>query len=285
MVKIHTDQKDYEGMRKAGKVAAMILDDIINIIEPGMTTLQIDDFCHKKVLEYNSIPACLDYNSGHSCPFPNTVCTSLNHVVCHGVPNKKDILKSGDIINVDITVIVDGWHGDHSRMYYVGEPSPLAKKLCKITYECMMLGIEQVKPGNTLGDIGYAIQEYAEKNHFSVVRDYCGHGIGKVFHDDPNVLHYGKQGGGMVIKEGMFFTIEPMINAGIHDTEPKNHTKAADIERKIAGWVDDWTVVTKMNKMTGKRALSAQFEHSLGVTSTGFEIFTISPTGRSSPPY
>ena len=249
MITIHTEE-DFIKMRKAGKLASEILDYIGDFVKPGITTNRLNDLCHNKIIENGAIPAPLNYRG-----FPKSICTSINHVVCHGIPSEK-ILQNGDIINIDVTVIVDGWHGDSSRMYYAGESSIKARRLCEATFEAMMLGIEQVKPGNSLGDIGFAIQSYVEKLGFSVVRDYCGHGIGKVFHAEPNVVHYGKKGSGIILEEGMFFTIEPMINAGKYETILSKH--------------DDWTVSTR------DKSLSAQFEHTVGVTKNGYEIFTIS---------
>lgn len=249
MITIHTEE-DFIKMRKAGKLASEILDYIGDFVKPGITTNKLNDLCHNKIIENGAIPAPLNYRG-----FPKSICTSINHVVCHGIPSEK-ILQNGDIINIDVTVIVDGWHGDSSRMYYAGEPSIKARRLCEATFEAMMLGIEQVKPGNSLGDIGFAIQSYVEKLGFSVVRDYCGHGIGKVFHAEPNVVHYGKKGTGIILEEGMFFTIEPMINAGKYETILSKH--------------DNWTVSTR------DKSLSAQFEHTVGVTKNGYEIFTIS---------
>lgn len=263
-IKIHTSE-DFEGMRKAGRLAAEILDFIIPYVEPGVTTNYLNQLCHDKILGNNAVPAPLGYKG-----YPKSICTSVNHVVCHGIPDDKK-LQEGDIVNIDVTVIVDGWHGDTSRMYLVGEVPIKAKRLVQVTYDAMMMGIEQIKPGATVEDIGYAIQSYAEKNNFSVVRDYCGHGLGKVFHDAPNILHYGRpkekrfRGEEIVLQEGMFFTVEPMINAGKHET-------------KLSKF-DGWTVTTK------DRSLSAQFEHSIGVTKDGFEIFTASPRGFSHPPY
>ena len=257
-VTIHS-KEEFEKMRHAGKLAAQVLDHITEFVKPGVTTNKLNEICHKMTLDNNAIPAPLNYKG-----FPKSICTSINHVVCHGIPDDKK-LKDGDIVNIDVTVIVDGYHGDTSRMYYVGTPSIKAKRLVEVTYQAMMLGIEQVKPGATLGDIGHAIQEYAENHNFSVVRDYCGHGIGKVFHAEPNVLHYGKPGAGMVLKEGMFFTIEPMLNAGKKETKLSTH--------------DNWTVTTR------DRSLSAQFEHTLAVTKDGYEIFTSSPKGWLCPPY
>lgn len=257
-ITIHS-KEEYQKMRESGALAASILDFIMPYVEPGITTQELDKLCHDKIIENNAIPAPLNYKG-----FPKSICTSVNHVICHGIPGSKK-LKDGDTINIDVTVILDGWHGDTSRMYYVGKPSIKAKRLCQVTYDAMMLGIAQVKPGATTGDIGHAIQVYAEAEGFSVVRDYCGHGLGRVFHTEPSILHYGKPGGGIELKEGMFFTVEPMINVGGHGT--------------ILSSFDGWTVTTR------DKSLSAQFEHSLAVTSDGFEIFTKSPTGLDFPPY
>ena len=258
-ITIHSSE-DFVKMRKAGKLAAEILDYITPFVEVGVTTNYLNDLCHKKIIENNAIPAPLNYRG-----FPKSICTSVNHVICHGIPSDK-ILKNGDILNIDVTVIVDGWHGDTSRMYFVGnDVSIKAKKLTQITYECMMMGIEKVKPEIHLGEIGFVIQNYAEKHGFSVVRDYCGHGIGKVFHAEPSVLHYGKKNSGILLKEGMFFTIEPMINVGTFETLLSKH--------------DGWTVTTR------DKSLSAQFEHTIGVTKDSFEIFTASPKGLDFPPY
>ncbi|WP_138379739.1 type I methionyl aminopeptidase [Luteithermobacter gelatinilyticus] len=256
-IKLH-DPKDFEGMRKAGRLAAETLDFITPHIQPGVTTEELDRLCHDFITSHGAIPAPLNYRG-----FPKSICTSVNHVVCHGIPGPKK-LKSGDILNIDVTTIVDGWYGDTSRMFFVGEPSVKAKRLVDITYDCLMKGIEVVRPGATLGDIGHAIQTYAESQRCSVVEIFCGHGLGRVFHDAPNVLHYGRPGEGAVLKEGMFFTIEPMINLGRPDV-------------KILK--DGWTAVTR------DKSLSAQFEHSLGVTSDGCEIFTLSPKGWTKPPY
>ena len=239
----------FEGMRKAGKLAAQTLDFITPYVKVGVTTQELDQLCHKFILDHGAIPAPLGYRG-----YPKSICTSINHVVCHGIPGDKK-LWDGDILNIDVTVIVDGWHGDTSRMFTVGKVGVRAAKLIDTTYEAMMRGIEVVRPGATLGDIGYAIQSFAEKQGFSVVRDFCGHGLGKIFHSAPNVVHYGKPGQGLELKEGMFFTIEPMINAGRYDV-------------KILA--DGWTAVTR------DKSLSAQFEHSLGVTANGYEIFTLS---------
>lgn len=257
-ITIHNEQ-DFTKMRAAGKLAAEILDFIGDFVKAGVTTDELNKLCHDKIVENGAIPAPLNYKG-----FPKSICTSINHVVCHGIPNEKP-LKDGDIVNIDVTVILEGWHGDTSRMFYVGEPSIKAKRLVQVTYEAMMLGIAQVKPGAHLGDIGFAIQNYVEKLGFSVVRDYCGHGIGKIFHAEPNVVHYGKKGDGIVLKEGMFFTVEPMINAGKYETILSKH--------------DGWTVTTR------DKSLSAQFEHTIGVTKDGCEIFTASPIGRDFPPY
>jgi len=255
---IHS-QDDMEKMRAAGRLAAEVLDSVTPMVQPGITTGELNDYCHDMILAAGAIPAPLNYRG-----FPKSICTSVNHVVCHGIPSELK-LKDGDIVNIDVTVIVDGWHGDTSRMYFVGEPSIRAKRLVQITYESMMLGIEQVKPGNTVGDIGHAIQVYAEKHGFSVVRDYCGHGVGKIFHMAPSILHYGEPGEGIVLREGMFFTVEPMINVGHWATILNKH--------------DGWTVTTR------DKSLSAQFEHTLAVTATGFEIFTQSSKGWFTPPY
>lgn len=256
---IHT-AADAEKMRAAGKLAAEVLDFVTDKVYPGVTTNHLNNLCHDFIIQHGAIPAPLNYRG-----FPKSICTSVNHVVCHGIPDEKK-LHEGDIVNIDVTVILDGWYGDTSRMYWVGEKMPvMAKRLTQVTYEAMMLGIEKVKPGTTLGDIGHAIQTHAEKHGYSVVRDYCGHGIGKVFHTLPNVLHYGKPGKGMVLEEGMFFTIEPMINVGHYETKLSAH--------------DGWTVTTR------DRSLSAQFEHTVGVTADGVEIFTASPRGWNCPPY
>ena len=249
---------DFEGMRRAGRLAAETLDYITPYVKPGVTTGEIDHLCHEFIVRHNAVPAPLDYRG-----FPKSTCTSANHVVCHGIPGDK-VLKDGDILNIDVTVILDGWFGDTSRMYYVGKVGVKAKRLVDITFEALWKGIEQVKPGATLGDIGHAIQSFAEGHRFSVVRDFCGHGIGRVFHDAPNVMHYGRAGEGTELREGMFFTIEPMINAG----KP---------EVKVLG--DGWTAVTKDKK------LSAQFEHTIAVTADGYEVFTASPAGHDRPPY
>ena len=232
-----------------------MLDYITPFVVHGVTTEQLDKLCHDYIVDVqDAIPAPLNYAPDGHTPYPKSICTSINQQICHGVPSEK-MLKNGDIVNIDITVIKDGYHGDTSRMFYVGDPSAQAKRLCELTYQAMWLGINKVKPGATLGDIGHAIQTFAEKSGYSVVREFCGHGIGKVFHEDPQVLHYGKAGAGLTLQAGMMFTIEPMINAGKCD---------------IRQMSDGWTIVTK------DRSLSAQWEHTLLVTETGFEVMTLS---------
>ena len=239
-------------MRIAGRLAAEVLDMIGAHVKPGVTTEELDRICHDYIVNVQgTIPANVGYRG-----YPKTLCTSVNNVICHGIPNEAKVLKDGDIVNIDVTVIKDGWHGDTSRMYYVGTPSVMARRLVEVTREAMWRGIRAVKPGATLGDVGNAIQEYAESERFSVVREYCGHGIGKVYHDEPQVLHYGKPGQGLVLKPGMTFTIEPMINEGTR------YTKVLP---------DGWTVVTK------DRKLSAQWEHMIAVTEDGVEVLTLSP--------
>lgn len=241
--------QEFEKMRVAGRLAAEVLEMIGPYVKSGVTTNELDDICHHYITEVQqAIPAPLNYRG-----FPKSICTSLNHVVCHGIPNDKP-LKNGDIVNIDITVIKDGYHGDTSKTFLVGDVAPYARKLVEVTQECLYLAIRMVKPGIKLGDIGFTIQQHAEKNHYSVVREYCGHGIGKVFHEDPQVLHYGKSNTGLEIQPGMTFTIEPMINLG------KRHVKLLQ---------DKWTVVTQDHK------LSAQWEHTLGVTDHGVEVFTL----------
>ena len=249
------NSEDIKKMRVAGKLASEVLDYITPFIKPNITTEEIDKICHDYMVnEQKTIPAPLNYAPpGHS-PYPKSVCTSVNHQICHGIPGPKS-LKKGDVINVDITVIKDGYHGDTSRMFYVGEPSIQAKRLCEITYQSMWLGINAVRPGAHLGDIGNAIQTYAESNGYSVVREFCGHGIGLVFHEEPQILHYGQIGSGIMLKPGMIFTIEPMINAGKKD---------------IKMLPDGWTVVTK------DRSLSAQWEHTILVTDSSYEVLTVS---------
>lgn len=248
----------FAGMREAGRLAAAALDMLTPFVTPGVTTSKIDDLVLQFALDHQALPATLNYRG-----YRYASCTSINHVVCHGMPNDKP-LKDGDIVNIDVTLIVDGWHGDTSRMYAVGNVARRAERLVSVTYESLMRGVAAVKPGNTTGDIGHAIQTYAEAQRCSVVRDFCGHGLGRVFHDRPNILHYGDQGEGVILEPGMLFTIEPMINLG------KPHVKILS---------DGWTAVTR------DRELSAQFEHTVGVTDTGCEIFTVSPAGLHCPPY
>lgn len=239
----------FEPMRKAGKLAAQVLDFIGPFVKPGVTTDELNTLCHNFIIEHGAIPAPLNYRG-----FPKSICTSINHVVCHGIPSDK-ALQEGDIVNIDVTVILDGWFGDTSRMYNVGKVGIKAQKLIDATYEAMMRAIEIVRPGITLGDIGHAIQSYVEPKGYSVVRDFCGHGIGRIFHSEPEVVHFGRPGQGLELQEGMFFTIEPMINAGRYEVKVLS---------------DDWTAVTR------DKSLSAQFEHTIGVTATGHEIFTLS---------
>ncbi|MCV6575652.1 MAG: type I methionyl aminopeptidase [Cohaesibacter sp.] len=252
------DEEAFAGMRAAGQLTATALDKVADLIKPGVTTQEIDDFVRAFGQEHNALPATLNYRG-----YSKFSCTSINHVVCHGIPNDKP-LKEGDIVNVDITYILNGWHGDSSRMYPVGKIKRAAERLIDVTYESLMIGIDMAKPGKTTGDIGAAIQDYAEKQRCGVVRDFCGHGLGRLFHDAPNILHYGRKGEGVELKPGMIFTIEPMINLG------KPHVKVLS---------DGWTAVTR------DRSLSAQFEHSLGITQEGCEIFTTSPKGLHKPPY
>ena len=247
-------------MRVAGRLASEVLDFITPHVKVGVTTARIDQLCHDYMVDVQgTIPAPLNYAPPGHRPYPKSVCTSVNHQVCHGIPGDK-ILKSGDIVNIDITVIKEGYHGDTSRMFFVGEPSIQSKRLCELTYISMWRGINKVKPGATLGDIGHAIQVFAESNGYSVVREFCGHGIGKKFHEEPQILHYGKAGNGMTLKPGMIFTVEPMINAGKKDI-------------RMLG--DGWTVVT------ADHSLSAQWEHTVLVTETGFEVLT---TSDGTPP-
>jgi methionyl aminopeptidase len=257
LITIH-GPSDFEGMRRAGRLAAEVLDMVTPHVRPGATTEELDRLCHDFILAHRAVPAPLNYRG-----FPKSICTSINHVVCHGIPSEKT-LRDGDIVNIDITVILDGWHGDTSRMFPVGKVGVKARKLMDITYEALMRGIAVVRPGVTVGDIGHAIQSFVEPERYSVVRDFCGHGLGRVFHAPPSILHFGNPGEGPTLREGMFFTIEPMINAGRYET-------------KILS--DGWTAVTK------DRSLSAQFEHSVGVTADGCEIFTLSPAGLHKPPY
>ncbi len=255
--------EEIEKMRIAGRLGSEVLDYITPFVKAGISTGEIDRLCHEYMVNVQGcIPAPLNYAPPGYIPYPKSICTSVNHQVCHGVPNERVILKKGDIVNLDITVIKDGYHGDTSRMFIVGETSIRAKRLCQITYECMWLGIAQVRPGAHLGDVGAAIQKHAEGNGFSVVREFCGHGIGAKFHEDPQVLHYGKAGTGLELKPGMIFTIEPMINAG----------KAA-----ISELPDGWTIVTR------DRSLSAQWEHMVLVTETGVEVLTLSAGSPARP--
>lgn len=247
---------DFAGMHAAGRLAAHILDEIAPMVAPGVTTGTLDSAITERVHAAGAISATIGYRG-----YQHASCISINHVVCHGIPGDK-VLKDGDILNIDVTVIVDGWYGDTSRMFVAGTPSRRAERLMQVTHDSLMRGIETVRPGNTFGDIGHAIQKYAESHRMSVVRDFCGHGLGRVFHAPPNVLHYGRPGTGPVLEEGMFFTIEPMINLGRPET-------------KVLA--DDWTAVTR------DKSLSAQFEHSVGVTAEGCEIFTLSPAGRFHP--
>lgn len=258
-IKIYNDE-DFVGLRKSGKLAAETLDYITEFVVEGVSTLKLNDLCDEFINDNGGISACIGYNG-----YPKSVCISVNHVICHGIPSETKILKNGDILNIDVTTIVDGYYGDTSRMYYVGEPSIKAKRLCEVAYNSLMLAIEQVKPGNHIGDIGYTIQSYVEPLGFSVVRDYCGHGTGKKFHDEPQVSHFGKKGSGIKMEKGMVFTIEPMINAGDY--------------RTILSKIDGWTVTTR------DKSLSAQFEHTMAVTDDGVEIFTLSPKGYTFPPY
>jgi methionyl aminopeptidase len=254
------DTDNAAGMRVAGRLASEVLDYLTPFVKPGVTTNELDKLAHDFMVQVQgTIPAPLNYQPPGYSPYPKSICTSINHQVCHGIPNDK-VLKKGDIVNIDITVIKDGWHGDTSRMFIVGDASIAAKRLCAVTYEAMWHGIEQVKPGAHLGDIGWAIQKFAENLGFSIVREFCGHGIGRVFHQEPQVLHYGKPGTLDELKVGMTFTIEPMINAG---------------KRDIKEMGDGWTIVTK------DRSLSAQWEHTVLVTETGYEVLTLS---AGSPP-
>jgi len=257
VIKLHGPE-GFAGMRAAGRLAASVLDALVPHVAPGVATQAIDDMVYALMREGGGIPATLGYRG-----FTASCCTSINHVVCHGIPGER-VLKDGDIVNIDVTVILDGWHGDTSRMFLVGDVPIKARRLVDVTYQCMMLGIAQARPGNHLGDIGHAIQTYAETNRYGVVRDFCGHGLGRVFHDSPEVVHAGRPGTGPELKPGMFFTIEPMINIG------KPGVKLLD---------DGWTAVTR------DRTLSAQFEHSVGITEDGCEIFTKSPAGLDKPPY
>ena len=248
----------FAGMARAGRLVAEALDLLVDEVKPGVTTDALDRFVYDFAMDHGAVPAPLNYRG-----FPKSICTSLNHVVCHGIPGPR-ALKEGDILNIDVTLIVEGWHGDSSRMYAVSKISRAADRLLEVTHNALMRGVAAVRPGATTGDIGAAIQTYAEGERCSVVRDFCGHGLGRVFHDRPNILHYGEPGEGLPLKPGMLFTIEPMINLG------KPHVKILS---------DGWTAVTR------DRSLSAQFEHTVGVTETGCEVFTLSPSGLNRPPY
>ncbi len=256
-IKIHGPNA-FDGMRKAGKLVARCLDMLVDAVKPGVPTERLDRLVYEFALDHKALPATLMYRG-----YKKATCTSLNHVVCHGIPGDKP-LKDGDIVNIDVTLILDGWHGDSSRMFTVGEIPRRAERLIEVTYEAMMRGIATVRPGSTTGDIGAAIQTFVEAQHMSVVRDFCGHGLGRLFHDEPNIVHVGRAGEGIVLKPGMFFTIEPMINLG------RPHVKVLS---------DGWTAVTR------DRSLSAQFEHSIGVTDKGVEVFTLSPGKLDKPPY
>ena len=255
---------EIEKMRIAGKLASEVLDFIAPFVKPGITTDKLDSLCYDYMVNtQKTIPAPLNYAPPGYSPYPKSICTSVNHQVCHGVPGEKK-LKAGDIINIDVTVIKDGYHGDTSRMYYVGEPLIQARRLCEITYESMWRGIEEIKPGRHLGDVGYAIQKFSESFGYSVVREFCGHGIGTKFHEEPQVLHYGHSGTGLQLKAGMIFTVEPMINAG---------------KSSIRQLADGWTIVTK------DHSLSAQWEHTVLVTETGYEVLTLSIGAPSKPTF
>ncbi len=255
VIKLH-GAEGFAGMRKAGQLTARALDLMVDYVKPGVTTNTLNKIAFEFARDHGAAPAPLFYRG-----FPKAICTSVNHVICHGIPDDKP-LRDGDIVNVDITLVVDGWHGDASRMYYVGDVPRKAQRLCEVTYESLLLGIAAVKPGAHVGDIGAVIQQFAEGERCSVVRDFCGHGLGKLFHDEPTILHFGTKGDGAELKAGMIFTIEPMINLGRYDLKVLN---------------DGWTAVTR------DRALSAQFEHSIGVTENGCEIFTSSPQGLDFP--
>jgi len=256
-IKLHGPE-GFAGMRRAGRLVAEVLDLLIGEVKPGITTEKLDKRVFEFALDHGALPATLMYRG-----YGKSICTSINHVVCHGIPNDKS-LREGDIVNIDVTLVLDGWHGDSSRMYLVGEVPRRAERLVEVTYDAMMAGIAAIRPGGMIGDIGAAIQSMVEPNHMSVVRDFCGHGVGRLFHDEPNVVHIGRKGEGAVLRPGMFFTVEPMINLG------RPHVKVLS---------DGWTAVTR------DRSLSAQFEHSVGVTETGVEIFTLSPKGLHKPPY
>jgi methionyl aminopeptidase len=248
----------FAAMRRAGQLAAMTLDMITPHVVPGVTTEALDRLCHDFIVGHGATPAPLGYRG-----FPKSICTSINHVVCHGIPGER-VLEDGDVLNIDVTVILDGWHGDTSRMYVAGKARTRAQLLIDVTHDAMMRGIRAIRPGATLGDLGFAIQSFVEANRFSVVRDFCGHGLGRRFHEPPNILHFGRPGEGLSLRPGMIFTVEPMVNAG------RPEVKVLD---------DGWTAVTR------DRSLSAQFEHTVGVTASGVEVFTFSPAGLHKPPY
>lgn len=254
-IKLHGPEA-FAGMRVVGQMAAACIDMLVDYVRPGVTTEELDRRAREFILDQNALPAPLNYRG-----FTKSICTSINHVVCHGIPGDR-VLKDGDIVNIDVTLIFEGWHGDHSRMFAIGDVPVRARKLMDATYESMMHGIEAIKPGATLGDIGEAIQSHAESLRMSIVRDFCGHGLGQIFHDAPNILHYGRAGEGLQLREGMMFTVEPMLNLG------KPGVKILS---------DGWTAVTR------DRSLSAQFEHSVGVTKDSYEIFTLSPAGLHEP--
>jgi methionyl aminopeptidase len=256
-IKIY-DAEAFAAMRRAGRLVAECLDMLVPEVKPGVPTNRIDRLVFEFAMDHGAFPATLMYRG-----YTKSTCTSVNHVVCHGIPNDKP-LKEGDIVNIDVTLIVDGWHGDSSRMYAVGPIPRRAERLIDVTFEAMMRGIAAIRPGGTAGDIGAAIENFVEKHNMSVVRDFCGHGVGRLFHDEPNIVHVGRPGEGIVLKPGMLFTVEPMINLG------RSHVKVLS---------DGWTAVTR------DRSLSAQFEHTVGVTSTGVEVFTLSPKGLDKPPY
>jgi methionyl aminopeptidase len=256
-IKLHGPE-GFAGMRRAGQLVARVLDLLVPEVRPGVTTDTLDELVFEFAMDHGALPATLMYRG-----YNKSICTSINHVVCHGIPNDKP-LREGDIVNIDVTLVLDGWHGDSSRMYAVGEIPRRAERLIEVTHEAMMRGIAVIKPGRTTGDIGAAIQGFVEAQHMSVVRDFCGHGLGRLFHDEPNIVHVGRPGEGILLKPGMFFTVEPMINLG------RPHVKVLS---------DGWTAVTR------DRSLSAQFEHTVGVTADGVEIFTLSPKGLDKPPY
>jgi len=256
-IKLHGPEA-FEGMRKAGRLAAEVLDAVVPHVVPGVTTGELDDIVRRTIRNGGGVPATLGYRG-----YTHSSCISINHVVCHGIPSERTI-KDGDILNIDVTPLLDGWHGDSSRMYLAGDVPLKARRLVEVTYECLMIGIEQARPGNHLGDVSNAIQKHAEKHRYGIVRDFCGHGVGRLFHDAPDVVHVGRPGTGPELKPGMFFTIEPMINTGKADVKLLE---------------DGWTAVTR------DRSLSAQFEHSIGITEDGCEIFTLSPKGFDKPPY